>query len=336
MPFDENEISIKAHGGTELAKRMLANTLDKELLSHFQIIPSRIRDLQEDKIRILFLNDLAGDPEVAQLKDHNYRNKFHKFVFISNWQYQQFQTILNFPYDHKSIVIESGIAPSSAKFENKPTDKINLVYTSTPQRGLNILAAVFNELCKRYDNLHLDVFSSFKIYGWEEQDKAFETLYQQIRDNPNATYHGFVPHDELLKHVAEQSHIFAYPSIWQETSCRAMLEAMASQCVCVHPNFAGLPDTSGSLNLMYAGDQDVQVHANLFMSSVEQAIKMINDRENVDKLQQRLQYVQNYVNGRFNITNVSRTWDNLLRGLLQTMPDPKSRRFPGDMFSYKF
>ena len=55
--FEENEISKNANGGTELAKRKLASILDTDLLDNFQIICSRPRDLQEDKIRELILEN---------------------------------------------------------------------------------------------------------------------------------------------------------------------------------------------------------------------------------------------------------------------------------------
>lgn len=330
--FDENEVSIKANGGTEIAKRTLAKMLDPKLLEHFQIISSRPRELKEDKIRVLFLHDLAVDPEIQQLKDPNYRNKFHKFVFISNWQFQNFQTVLGFPYDGKSVVIESGIDPAMNDVREKPKGTINLVYTSTPQRGLNILIPVFNKLCDKYDDLHLDVFSSFKIYGWDEQDKQFEPLYEQCRTNPKITYHGFKEHDQVLTHLKDM-HIFAYPCTWQETSCRAMLEAMSAGCVCVHPNFAGLTDTSGGLNLMYQGDTDVIQHANKFFGYLENACAMVRQRD--DAVYSRLNFNRNFVNGRFNILNIKRQWEATLQQLLQQYPDVDSRKAVGEMFVYR-
>jgi hypothetical protein len=66
---------------------------------------------------------------------------------------------------NKSIVLESGIEPAPESCLQKDNDTIRLVYTSTPQRGLEILVPVFKYLTERHKNIHLDVFSSFKIYG---------------------------------------------------------------------------------------------------------------------------------------------------------------------------
>lgn len=95
--FEENEISEKAFGGTEIAKRKLAEILPEDLLENFQIICSRPRDLDESKIRLFWCHDLPEDPESAKFRDANWRAKFHKFIFISNWQYQRYQLVHGLP-----------------------------------------------------------------------------------------------------------------------------------------------------------------------------------------------------------------------------------------------
>ena len=166
----------------------------------------------------------------------------------------------------------------------KPDGKIHIVYTSTPQRGLEILVPVFEHLAESNPDIHLDVFSSFKIYGWDEMDKQFESLYDAIRNHPQMTYHGFKPNEEL-KEFLNTAHIFAYPSIWTETSCRAMLESMSAGLVCVHPNLGALPETSGSLNIMYHSDmENKNTHANIFASNLLAAIKLIREKNQTNMI----------------------------------------------------
>ena len=112
MSFEENEISKNANGGTEIAKRKLASIIDPNLLDNFQIISSRVRELDFKKIRIFWAHDLPEDPESKKFKNQEFKDSFHKFVFISNWQYQRYQLVHGFPYDDKSIVLESGIEPA--------------------------------------------------------------------------------------------------------------------------------------------------------------------------------------------------------------------------------
>ena len=161
--FEENEISKNANGGTELVKRRVAALLDQDLLSNFQIISSRIRELDESKIRIMWSHDLPEDPESEKMRDKKFRDKFHKMVFVSDWQYQRYQLICGLPYDTKSVVFEHGIVPFDASVLDKPKDIIRIVYISTPQRGLELVIPVFKHLAEKFSNIHLDVFSSFNI-----------------------------------------------------------------------------------------------------------------------------------------------------------------------------
>lgn len=329
--FEENEISKNANGGTEIIKRKLAKLIEPDLLDNFQIISSRIRDLHEDKIRILWSHDLPEDPESTKVRDPNFRNKFHKLVFVSNWQYQRYQLVNGVPYNNHSAVIEHGINPAPQSCLEKDNETIRIVYTSTPQRGLEILVPVFEHLANQYKNIHLDVFSSFKIYGWPDADKQFEPLYDKIRNHPQMTYHGTVSNEELKDHL-NKSHIFAYPSIWLETACIALMEAMSAGLVCVHPNLGALPETAGGTTIMYQGDFDNKnVHANIFAKYLQAAIEMVSKNDHI----KMINYSKFNCDGRFDIERAKMQWNQLLKDLVTQYPTVESRAFPQQMFVYK-
>jgi glycosyltransferase involved in cell wall biosynthesis len=325
---EENEISINAHGGTEITKRTLAKFVDEKLASEFQIIPSRVREIESEKIRVYWQHDLAEDPEVRHIKELNSRNRFHKFVFSSNWQLREFNVKLGLPMDEKIQVIETPIEPFEER--SKDSDKVNLIYFSTPQRGLELLIPVMEELTKKHTYVHLDVFSSFKIYGWDDADKKFEPLYDKVRNHPNMTYHGFAKQEVLREHLLN-AHILAYPSIWEETSCRVLMESMSAGLMCVHPNLGALADTSGGLTSMYQFNQDVNKHANLFYNYLDHAVQNVNKPE----LQKYLRFVKAYADSRFNITKIASQWDGILHDLLEKYPTVESRKIPSEMFVYK-
>jgi glycosyltransferase involved in cell wall biosynthesis len=325
--FEENEISANSHGGTELSKRNIAAMLDPDLVSNFQIIPARVRDLNLEKIRILWSHDLPLDPESSHLKDESSRKKFHKFVFVSNWQYQQYIDKLDIPQDHNSIILENPIEPFKSVVKSK--EEIRLIYFSTPHRGLEILVPVFEKLSEKYPNIHLDVFSSFKIYGWEEADKPFESLFNRCKNHPKIHYHGFQP-NHVIREYLEKSHIFAYPSIWLETSCRCLIEAMSAGLLCVHPNYGALSETSGGLTSMYDMDLNKNNHAQEFYMHLENAISMVHN----DDLQNYLKFVKSYADTRFNIYKISNHWNQLLRNLLEKYPTVESRSIQKEYFRY--
>jgi len=328
MGFEENEISINSQGGTELTKRNIASKMPPELANEFQIICSRLRNLEEDKIRVYWLHDLPEDPEINHLKDKSSRDRFHKFVFSSQWQYERFRNVIGMPYDDKSIVIETCVDP--IEHVEKSKDEIRLIYTSTPQRGLSILVPVFEKLAEKYDNIYLDVFSSFKIYGWEESDKQFEPLYERCRNHPRITYHSFEPND-VVRATLQKAHILAYPSIWMETSCRSVIEGMSAGLLCVHPNLGALSDTSGGLNFMYQGHADHNKHANIFYQALDDAIQKVNR----DDVQSYLKLVKMYADSRFGTYKVAQQWQDLLEGLHKTYETVGSRKLPSaQMFRY--
>lgn len=327
MGFDVNEISAKSRGGTELMREGLEARLDSQLLEQFQIIPSRVRDLKEDKIRVLWLHDLPGDPESEHLKDGGHE-KFHALVFVSNWQCHQYIGYYNIPWS-KCIVIENAITPIDQETITKPTDKVKLIYHTTPHRGLELLVPVFEKLCEKHDNIELDVYSSFKIYGWDERDQQFEKLFDKCREHPKINYHGTVPNEEVRKALAE-SHIFAYPSIWTETSCLSLMEAMSARCVCVHPNLGALYETASGATMMYQWNPVKHEHANAFYLALDMAISNIN--------RPGTEYMTNFarlsVDVRFNWEAVVPEWNGLLQALSNGFPTVESRKFPSPTFQY--
>jgi glycosyltransferase involved in cell wall biosynthesis len=258
----QNELDRNAMGGTELQGKWLAEHVDPALLDNVQIIRSRVRELEPDKKHILWLHDLPWDPESAHLRDPKSLERFDKIVCVSNWQMQMYSAVLGLPYS-KCEVLKNAIHPIDSSIINKPLDKIKLIYHPTPHRGLEILVPVFDKLCQEFDNIELDVYSSFKLYGWEERDKQYAELFEQCKNHPHINYHGSQPNEVVRKALAE-AHIFAYPSIWMETSCICLMEAMSAECFPIVPNLAALPETGGGFPETYQWDEDKGRHADKF------------------------------------------------------------------------
>lgn len=308
----------KSKGGTELMVKRITDNIDPKILENFTIIPSRFResDLEEGKKPILWLHDLPNDPESQHLKEEGWK-KFSSLVFVSHWQKQQYQNFLGVP-PSAGVVLQNCIDPIPEHTKpklGKKKKKVNLIYHTTPHRGLGILVPVFAQLIPEFEkegyDVHLDVYSSFKIYGWDERDKEFEDLYKQIEEHPNMTYHGFQPQSKVRK-ALQKAHIFAYPSIWQETSCLALIEAMSAGCLCVHSSLAALPETSCNWNMMYEFTEDINIHANRFAQTLFDSVRMIED----DSVVARLNMQKQYVNGFYNTQVRTAQWSAYLQSLL--------------------
>jgi glycosyltransferase involved in cell wall biosynthesis len=258
-------------GGTELMAEGLASRLD---LSSFQIVCSRVRELDESKYRIFWAHDLPGDPESEFLKNETKRKEFHHYVFVSNWQMWAYANHYGLDLSMCSV-IPNAIEPIETHIKPDHNDKLRLIYYSTPHRGLELLVPVFEDLYSKHNNIHLDVYSSFGLYGWEERDKQYESLFQKCKDHPGISYHGSVPNSQI-RSALKKSHILAYPSIWPETSCLVLIEAMSAGLACVHSNLAALPETSAGLTDQYTFQADKQSHMKIFSERLEKQIVSYN------------------------------------------------------------
>lgn len=325
--FSRNETNQKSMGGTERLTLELANRLDPDDLKDVQIVSSRVRELKDDMIRIFWAHDLPGDPESEFIGTKFGQDKFHKFVFVSNWQMQGYINRYNLP-PSKCVVLRNFIDPIETHEKPDPSKGLNLIYHTTPHRGLNILVPVFQKLREKYDNIHLDVYSSFALYGWEERDKQFEELFKVIQEDENMTNHGTVSNEDI-RQALTQSHIFAYPSIWQETSCLSLMEAMSSRNVCVHSNYGGIFETSSHWTNMYQYNQDLNEHASACYNMLEVAI------ENYNMLYQNTNPAKVYTDTFYSWQNRKAEWTALIRALKMTVTDRKLPEDQGPVFSYK-
>lgn len=314
MEFERNELSKNSKGGTELIMERLYNTLPEELLSKFQIIPSRVRQLDEKKVRILYAHDLPEDPESENAFRRNGGwARFNKIVFVSHWQRNQFVKEYEIDWS-KTAVIQNSIIPFERK--EKPKGQIKFIYHTTPHRGLNILVAVFKKLYEKYgDEIHLDVYSSFEIYGWPERDQPFLEMFEEIKNHPGMTYHGFKPND-VIRTALSDGHIYAYPSIWPETSCISLMEAMGAGLICVHPDSAALPETSGGWTYMYPWHENLDQHAQMFLNVSDLAVQQA--KANLEKetfFDGKLSSQMSYINLFHNWEVKKHHWEALLNNL---------------------
>ena len=296
-------------GGTELMQKRLHESIPASILNNFQIIPSRLRKLEAGKKHIYWVHDLATDPEVKHLEKGGWK-KFDKIVFVSHWQQQQYHDILGVPFS-AGTVIKNAIEPIET--HDKPGDVIRLVYFSTPHRGLDILVQVFQELSKKYDNIELDVISSFELYGWKERDKPFELLINYCKKHPKINYYGSMPNDQLREHL-KKCHIFAYPSTWVETSCLCLIEAMSAGLTCVHSSLGALPETSMHLTMQYDYHEDKEKHAQIFYSNLKNAIDMYRSK-NVQSVIENVNRLKMVSDSVFNWDARSKEWEYLFRHL---------------------
>jgi glycosyltransferase involved in cell wall biosynthesis len=307
---EKNELNKNARGGTELMQEELYKRLPKELLEQFQIIPTRARKL-EDKKRILWVHDLAQDPEVAHLTEKY--DDYEKIVCVSNWQKQEYINHLNLPWENIQVMLNAinPIVP-----HEKPKDCINIVYFTTPHRGLELLVPTFNHLHDTYFSkmdkpVKLHVFSSFEIYGWAQRDNPYKDMFRYISEHEHMEYYGYVVHEELMEKLKDM-HIYAYPCVWKETSCISLMEAMSAGLICVHSDYGALYETAANWTMMYGMHIEANKHAEIFAQNLYNAVNLIDD----EAMKTRITLQKQYADAFYNWDTRAMQWKGLLEGML--------------------
>lgn len=309
--------NLISNGGTELMLRGLESRLDPQLLS--QVVISRSIEVLEktpnDVPKIFWAHEVPATKESDYKEFHNLMNRrwqaFDRMVCVSNWQMLEYTRAFHFNWKDwsKLKVLLNAIDPIPS--HQKPKDKIRIIYTSSPQRGLQILYKAFKSLSKTYPQLELEVFSSFKLYQNPcENDKTFSALFEELEGDPKVVYHGMGTNEEV-REALKRSHIFAYPCVWGETSCLSLIEAMSAGLLCVHPNNAALFETAANWTNMYHYESDPEKHELIFLSELNKAVEQYKDN-NIEHLELQAKYVA-YAHG---WDQRIKQWENFLRGLL--------------------
>jgi len=236
-------VSFKdSFGGSESQLRLLLKHLpDKSFKDINLILNNANHDLiEKDKINVLWMHHFVNQEETKNLGSKDFINKLDWIVYNSNWNLQQHIKYFQVP-QNKSSVIRNAIEKTS--FVEKPKDKISLIYHTTPWRGLKILLKVFKNL--NLENVELNVCSSTIIYGKKFDSvlgKTYEELFNECKNTKNVNYFGFLKNEKVIEQL-KKMHIFAYPSIWPETSCIAAIESMAAGCEVVTTSLGALNET---------------------------------------------------------------------------------------------
>ena len=172
-------------GGTELQYAQLYKHVDNTLLDKFQIttsIPEKI-PLSKDKINILWAQNSYDHSNLAPwFEDKSNHSKYDWYVFNSHWCAEKFRMVFKLPPE-KCVVIKNAIERFADKPIHKNGDKIKLIYTSTPWRGLSVLLGAMQLI--KDPLIELDVYSSTQIYG-DVFKNANDTSYQELYGYPCA------------------------------------------------------------------------------------------------------------------------------------------------------
>ncbi|MBK3395987.1 MULTISPECIES: FkbM family methyltransferase [Methylobacterium] len=253
-------VPARPQGGTELMHEGLSRRLGPAL----QRIQLCLNGYDEGRIDgrplVVWIHHAPDQPAVAWLRDPAKVGRVARFVFVSEWQRAQFLAAFALPAERCLVLRNATEVPDRARAPGRRRP-LKVAYTSTPYRGLSVLLEAWAQAAPEGAELH--VWSSHKLYGPGADDAPYAALYARAAALPNVHYHGLLPNAELRAALADID-ILAYPNTFAETSCLAVIEAMAAGCRVICPSLGALPETTAGFARLYPFAADPAEHARTF------------------------------------------------------------------------
>ena len=301
-------------GGTELQFDYLEKYVDKKLLDQVQIttsVPEKI-PLHPTKINILWQKNSYDQPNLAPwFQDKSNHHKYDWYVFNSHWTFEKFRVLFDLPLE-KCLVIKNGIDKIQKAKPYEKNKPIKIIHQNTPWRGLSVLLGAM-QLVKN-PLITLDVYSSTEVYGkdfMEKNDDNYKELYEQAKQLPNVNYIGYKP-NSYIKDNMHKYNMYAYPSIFEETSCISLLECMAGGLYCVTTNFGALFETGAEFPMYIPYDNNHRRLAMKFASAIDASANILHE----PMIHKHIETQADYVNAYYNWNKIGTSWTRFLTGAI--------------------
>jgi len=235
----------------------------------------------DSKLKILWSQDICNETELENLQKNKYGIK-NIDIILANSRFSHDNIKENFPDSHIRILRNGYNSEWSSD-----TKKENIaVYTSTPFRGLNLLADYWVEIyqkCRKYYDINpkLKIFGGMDLYN--QSNHYFKDLYDKLSNLPNVEVFGSVCQRSLYYHL-NSAKVMLYPCTYIETSCMSVLEALANKLWIITTKSGALSeqvidDNNGNL-IEYSELNNSNKYRELFIQSA------IDSFRNSEKIQE--------------------------------------------------
>jgi glycosyltransferase involved in cell wall biosynthesis len=210
-------------------------------------VGSRIRARFNKDVPLLLWCHLDVDQSyIASLQHDEERQAWNGYVMVSQWQADRF--IDHFGLDAaRTHVIGNAVSPAFLDIQPTPAwfetgAAPTLFYSSTPYRGLDMLLQCFPSIRAGVPDVRLKIHSSMGIYGVGLERDGYRYLYELARNLEGVDYVGPVSQPALAQSLQSAASL-AYPTTFNETSCIAVMEALAAGADVFTTDRGALPET---------------------------------------------------------------------------------------------
>lgn len=231
---------------------------------------------------VLWTQHAHDQPAMQPLANPAVVGALDAIAFVSRWQREQYAqrfALSGIPMcvmrNAVSPAFERAFPSGQAALAARGWPPV-LAYTSTPFRGLDRLLAAFPLIRQALPGTRLQIYSSMQVYQVDaaRDAAAYGHLYQAARSLAGVEYVGALPQPALaakLKHVL----MLAYPNTFAETSCIAVLEALAAGCLVVSSKLGALSESCHGLARLIVPPHDPTEHATAFARVVVEELALV-------------------------------------------------------------
>ena len=255
-------------------------------------------NLPVDARLILWTQHAHDEPAIAALRDAAIRDVWDHFVFVSEWQRDEFVRTFGIR-PVRCTVLRNAVAPT---FEHMfaPGQRVmdakawppTLAYTSTPFRGLDVLLDSFPTIRSAVPGVRLQVFSSLTPYRVAASADPYRPLYRRCAETEGVDYVGAVSQADLADRLRGVTAL-AYLNRFAETSCISVMEALSAGCLVVSSRLGALPETGMGFAHLMPVPSDPAQHAALYAQLM---IGVLGDYRKEETTERRLRAQVDHVN----------------------------------------
>lgn len=205
-------------------------------------------------------------------------DRYEKALALSPFHKAFLVSMLGIPPE-KIHVTRNGLAPSDIEEFDVDKDPNKVIFSSSPDRGLDRAIKVVEMAREVLPDLKLHVFYGFDLLRIANPNEA-DRLERLAFARPWVIQHGNVKKTELMKHFAESA-VWLYPTNFLETSCITAMEALVYGAYPIVRSYGALQDTlKGAAETGHASmidnyaetDEELQVFA-------DELVKVVKERK---------------------------------------------------------
>lgn len=240
--------------------------------------------------------------------------RFDRILCLSEWHKDVVLGRYPFVHPSQAVVTRNGI--NLSRFDKKvDRNPHRMVYSSSPDRGLQTAITSMPLIRKAVPDAELHVFYGFKTWEASAQGddnqlaiiRLLRTLLEQHK-NDGVHFHDRVDQETLAVEFLK-SGVWGYPTWFSETSCITAMEAQAAGLRIVTSPIAALNETVGPRGKMVSGDWLSSEYRTAFSDAVIEAMTKTGDEDRSALME--------HASRSFGLDSLAVQWDGMLHGFLE-------------------